>query len=171
MTDMETIYHKPNLLDQYNKNKTNNAIRNRFYEFELVNYIGIKTQPIIRRLALIYYSLIIFSKTPNEEVVNNYLRSNHAFKQFANNLVPGEIFKDNMISTSRIFPMAYRDVSLDGINSGYMSEPWTIFGLAWILCNYWSVILLFIFGFVVQAVLSFFSRLSSYSFFILGVLY
>ena len=50
--------------------------------------------------------------------------------------------------------MAYRGRSVEEINKGYMSEPWTIWGMAWILAKYWGVVILFGVAFGIQALFS-----------------
>jgi len=129
-------------------------LRKKYYESEMVNEIGKKFRPTVTRLSLIDYSFVIFLKPPNEEVLDFYIRSSHPFKNFANNLVPGEIFEEAMVNTSRVFPMAYRGRSLDAISKGYLSEPWTIWGMAWILGKYWGGLILFGVAFGIQVLLS-----------------
>lgn len=151
--DYKLSYLNPKLVNRANLGEMSD-LRKRYYESEVVNEIGKKLRPTVTRLALIDYSFTIFSKTPNEEVLDSYIRSSYALKNFANNLVPGEIFDEAMVNTSRIFPMAYRGRSLDAINKGYMSEPWTIWGLAWILGKYGGVVILFGVAFGIQVLLS-----------------
>jgi hypothetical protein len=135
-------------------------LRKKYYASEVVNEIGQKLRPTVIRLSLIDYSFTIFSKPPNEEVLNFYIRSSHPLKNFANNLVPGEIFDEAIVNTSRVFPMAYRGHSLDAISKAYMSEPWTIWGMAWILGKYWGAAILFGAAFGIQALLSMVSKRS-----------
>lgn len=151
--DYKLSYLNPKLANWANLGAMSD-LRKKYYESEVVNEIGKKLRPTVTRLSLIDYSFTVFSKTPNEEVLDSYIRSSHALKNFANNLVPGEIFDEAIVNTSRVFPMAYRGRSLDEINKGYMSEPWTIWGMAWILGKYWGVVILFGVAFGIQALLS-----------------
>lgn len=157
--DYKISYTNPKLVNRPNVEEMSD-LRKRYYESEMVNEIGKKLRPTVTRLALIDYSFTIFSKTPNEEVLDSYIRSSYALKNFVNNLVPGEIFDEAIVNTSRIFPMAYRGRSLDAVNKGYMSEPWTIWGLAWILGKYGGVVILFGVAFGIQVLHSVVSALS-----------
>ncbi|NDH68723.1 MAG: hypothetical protein EBY22_12630, partial [Gammaproteobacteria bacterium] len=105
-------------------------LRINFYESESLRDISIKLQRTVTRLALIDYPLVILSKSPDESVIDYYIKSMHPIKNFINNMVPGEIFEESMVNTSRVFTMAYRLTSLEAINQGFMSEPWTIWGMA-----------------------------------------
>lgn len=151
--DYKYSYVNPKLANSASRVAISDS-RRKYYESELVTEIGKKVRPIVTRLSLIDYSFTIFAKTPNEEVLDFYIRSSHPFKNFANNLVPGEIFEDAMINTSRVFVMAYRGRDLDTVNKVYLSEPWTIWGMAWILGKYWGAVILFAAAFGIQASLS-----------------
>lgn len=65
-------------------------------------------------------------------------------------MVPGEIFEEAMVNTSRVFGMAYGGKSLKDISEGYMSEPFTIWGEAWLLAGYVGIVLLFVAALSVQ---------------------
>lgn len=151
--DYKVSYLNPKLVNWGNLGEMSD-LRKKYYESEVVNEIGKKLRPTVTRLSLIDYSFTIFSKTPNEEVLDFYIRSSYALKNFQNNLVPGEIFDEAIVNTSRVFPMAYRGRSLDAINKGYISEPWTIWGMAWILGKYWGGVILFGVAFGIQALLA-----------------
>lgn len=126
-------------------------LRRSYYRSELLNNVAMRVRPIATRLAIIDYPLIIITKPANEKVLDYYVRSWHPVKNFINNMVPGEIFKDAMVNTSRIFTMAYRDRSLQAISEGYMSEPWTMWGMAWLLAGYGGLIIMFGVAFILQA--------------------
>jgi len=135
-------------------------LRINFYESESLRDISIKLQRTVTRLALIDYPLVILSKSPDESVIDYYIKSMHPIKNFINNMVPGEIFEESMVNTSRVFTMAYRLTSLEAINQGFMSEPWTIWGMAWIFAKYYGIVLMFIVAFGLQASFNFISRVS-----------
>lgn len=109
-------------------------LRRSYYQSELLNDAALRVRPIATRLAIIDYPLLIITRSGNQEVLDHYVRSWHPVKNFINNMVPGEIFKDATVNTSRIFTMVYRDRSLQAISEGYMSEPWTMWGMAWHGC-------------------------------------
>ena len=151
--DYKVRYLYPELKKSANFGEVSD-LRRKYDESEVANEVGKKLRPTVTRLSVIDYSFTIFSKAPNEEVLNVYIRSSHALKNFANNLVPGEIYDDSTVNTSRVFPMAYRGYSLNKINKDYMSEPFTILGMAWILGKYWGVLILFGVAFGIQVLLS-----------------
>lgn len=126
-------------------------LRRSYYRSELLNDAALRVRPIATRLAIIDYPLTIITRPGNQEVLDHYVRSWHPVKNFINNMVPGEIFKDAMVNTSRIFTMAYRDRSLQAISEGYMSEPWTMWGMAWLLAGYGGLAIMFGVAFVLQA--------------------
>lgn len=125
--------------------------RKTYYQSELLNNLAAYARPIAKRLAVIDYPLIVITKPANQKVLDYYIRSWHPVKNFINNMVPGEIFKESMVNTSRVFTMAYRGVSLQAINEGFLSEPWTIWGMAWILAGYGGLVILFSVAFTLQA--------------------
>lgn len=135
-------------------------LRINFYDSESLRYISMKLQRTVTRLAVIDYPLVILSKSPDESVIDYYIKSMHPIKNFINNMVPGEIFEESMVNTSRVFTMAYRFTSLQAINQGFMSEPWTIWGMAWIFAKYYGIVLMFIVAFGIQACFNFIGRVS-----------
>jgi len=126
-------------------------LRRSYYRSELLNDAAMRVRPIATRLAIIDYPLIIITRPGNQAVLDQYVKSWHPIKNFINNIVPGEIFKDAMVNTSRIFAMAYRDRSSQVISESYMSEPWTMWGMAWLLAGYGGLGIMFGVAFVLQA--------------------
>lgn len=99
---------------------------------------------------MIDYALVILARNPNQDVIDYYIRSFHPIKNFINNMVPGEIFLDSTVNTSRVFTMAYRGTSLDAINQGFSSEPWTIWGMTWIFLGYYGILAICLVGALMQ---------------------
>lgn len=130
--------------------KNISANRRVFYESKFVRDIALKLRPMVTRLAIIDYPLTVVSGDPVQEVIDYYIKSLHPFKNFANNIVPGEIFDDAMVNTSRVFGMAYAGKSLKDISEGFNSEPFTIWGEAWLLAGYKGVFLLFLAAICIQ---------------------
>lgn len=105
---------------------------------------------VINRLgAGLDYAIFVTTHTPTigSECTEKFLNYQYALKNTANYLVPGNIFSDAIINTSRIFSICYREMSLEHVInvSGYNSEPWTMWGLALLLHGWWGG---FIFMFV-----------------------
>lgn len=92
--------------------------------------------PIITRLGLVDYPLVILSRPPRQEVVDRYLSVDHSLKNFANNMVLGTPFPENDVMSSRIFTMAFRDFGEDHVRSAFLSEPWTLWGFSFLKGGY-----------------------------------
>lgn len=90
------------------------------------------TSPIVTRLGLIDYPIAIVAREPDRDIVDHYLSIPYGLKNFANNLVPGELFPEHDVMTSRVFTMAYRGYDEQHIRSSFLSEPWTLWGFAWL---------------------------------------
>lgn len=114
-----------------------------FYNVGLVREIAFKSRPIITRLALIDYPLTIVTREGNKTIIDDYIRSLYPIKNFINSLVPGEIFKEAIINTSRVFGMIYLDKSPKDIAENYISEPFTLWGLAWLIAGFLGISLMF----------------------------
>lgn len=124
--------------------------RRAFYESTIVKNTAFKLRTVVTRLAVIDYPLTVVSGDPAPGVVEHYIKSFYPFKHFINNMVPGEIFDEATIGTPRVFSIAYGGKSLKDISEGYNSEPFTIWGEAWLLAGYMGVPLLFATAFLLQ---------------------
>lgn len=134
-------------------------VRTKFYDSDVLIYLAMKLQQTVTRLALFDYPIIIISKIPDGVVIDKYITSLHPMRNFINNMVPGEIFEDSMVNTSRVFTMAYRGTSLNAINEGFMSEPWTIWGMSWIFAKYFGIALMFAVSFGMQVGFNYVGRI------------
>lgn len=88
--------------------------------------------PITTRLGVIDYPLIIVNRVPDPAVIDRYLSLGYIIRNYANNMVPGELFPTHDVMTSRVFTMAYRGAPESHIRQAFLSEPWTSWGYAWI---------------------------------------
>lgn len=97
-------------------------------------YIGFAraVAPITTRLGVVDYPLIIVNRPPDHDVINSYLSIGHSLRNYANNMVPGELFPDYDVMSSRVFTMAYRGYPESHIRQIFLSEPWTSWGYAWV---------------------------------------
>jgi hypothetical protein len=137
------------------------SLRRAFYDSDLVRVGALRLRPTITRLAIIDYPLTIVTRTPNEAVIDYYIRSLHPIKNFINSMVPGEIFQEAIVNTSRVFGMAYIGKSLKDISENYMSEPFTLWGEGWLIAGYLGLPLLFGVALFTQAGLNFAQKKSS----------
>jgi hypothetical protein len=126
-----------------NKQKNISDFRRAFYDSDMVRLPALELRPVITRLATIDYPLTIVAQAPNEEVVDYYIRSPHSIKNFINSIVPGEIFKEATINTSRVYGMAYLEKTVKDISRDYMSEPFTLWGVGWLIAGYWGLPIFF----------------------------
>lgn len=130
--------------------KNISELRRAFYESNAVLKLSLTVRPIVTRLGTLDYPITIVSGDPDPESIDHYIKSYHALKNFVNNLVPGEIFDEATVSTSRVFRLLYREETLEDISQGFMSEPYTAWGMAWLLIGYFGILLLFIAALCIQ---------------------
>lgn len=98
----------------------------------LVKSVVASASPVVTRLGLVDYPIQIVSREPDPAVIDKYLAVSYSLKNFINNLVPGEIFPDHDIMTSRVFNMAYRGYGEEHVRRYFLSEPWTLWGYSWL---------------------------------------
>ena len=111
-----------------------------------------RLNPILTRLGTIDYGLQAMTREGDEAMLDKYIRSPYALKFIANSLVLGDVFGDVTIFTAQVFNIAYRNYDEAFAERYYLSEPWTIWGLAKILFGSWGGLLfLFAFGGLLQA--------------------
>lgn len=99
----------------------------------IVQNLALATSPVITRLGLIDYPLQIINRPADPHVISKYMSPLYSLKNFANNMVPGELFPGYDIMTSRVFTMAYRGYDEAHVRTAFLSEPWTSWGYAWLL--------------------------------------
>jgi hypothetical protein len=107
-------------------------MRRLWAESEIAGKVASVTSPVITRLGLIDYPITIINRKADASAVEHYLAISYGLKNFANNLVPGEIFPDYDIMTSRVFNMVYRGYGEQHLRSYFLSEPWTLWGYSWL---------------------------------------
>lgn len=109
------------------------AFRREWVTSPTVQKIAGAASPVITRLGLVDYPIIIVARPADSAVIDKYLKSPHALQNFANNMVPGELFPDSDVMTSRVFTMAFRGYSEAHVRSNFLSEPWTLWGFSWLV--------------------------------------
>ncbi len=147
------------------------TLRRAFYDSDLLRALALELRPIITRLATIDYPLTIVTQARNEEVVDYYIRSIYPIKNFLNSMVPGEIFEEASVNTSRVYRMAYLEKTLNDISESYMSEPFTLWGIGWLIAGYFGLPLLFGVAFFSQVGLNFAQERSSVEMIVLRFVY
>ena len=111
-----------------------------------------RLNPILARLGMIDYGVQAMTREGDEAMLDKYIRSPYALKFIANSLVLGDVFGDVTIFTAQVFNIVYRGYDEAFAERYYLSEPWTIWGLAKILFGSWGGLLfLFAVGGLLQA--------------------
>ncbi len=108
---------------------------------------------IVNHLALIDYGILTVAVPGNRDAKDKYMNVNYAAKSILNS-VPGTIFKEAELNTSRVVNIIYRGVDEEYVlKSGYFSEVWTIWGLFSVVFGWWGgLIALFTTGFVMEII-------------------
>jgi len=104
------------------------------------------------RFQLIDYSILVLSQKGNPEEKSKYMKLDYALKSIMNYIVPGVIFQEAELDTSRVLAIIYRGFSEDYVKShGHFSEFWTGWGLAYVLFGWYGGLAALCFaGFVLQ---------------------
>jgi len=109
---------------------------------------------IADRMGVIDYEISILSIPPDQKAKIEFINIRYITKSIINTLVPGVVFKDASISTSRLIAILYRGFSLDYVKSnGYFSEFYTPWGIFFLLFGWWGGLVgLFICGFLIHSI-------------------
>lgn len=99
------------------------SLRWSFSRSPAVTKIATDLAPIVSRLGLVDYPLVIINREPKQTVIDRYLSLVYSMKKFLNNNVPGDIFPNNDIMSSRVFTMVYRGHTEEHVRSNFLSEP------------------------------------------------
>ena len=111
--------------------------------------------PILQRLGMIDYAVYTLAGRPDQQVVDQYLRSAYAAQRIVNAAVPGTIFEGLDISTVQAVGMAFRNTGAKHAYENYSSEPWTLWGYAKLVFGPAAgMISIFLAGFVLQLAFS-----------------
>lgn len=132
--------------DWYRKGKLEDAdlwpLRKYLGESAAYSKAASTVSPVITRLGLIDYPIAIISREPDRAVTDHYLALSYSLKNFANNMVPGELFPKHDVMTSRVFTMAYRGFGEQHVRKYFLSEPWTLWGFSWLKGGWFGGLLL-----------------------------
>lgn len=119
-------------LGSSSEQKDTSDIRQAWSQSALVNNVTLIASPILTRLGLVDYPILIINRAPDQPAMDRYMSVTYGLKNFANNMVPGEIFAGYDIMTSRVFTMVYRGHDEKHVRSHFLSEPWTLWGYSWL---------------------------------------
>jgi hypothetical protein len=123
-----------------------------------VEAAGLKTSPklihrVLHRLGIVLdYPILILTQEGDPAAKAKYLNLQYPLKNIANLLVPGTVFPEAQLSTSRAIDVIYRGGDEVGMYERYFSEFWTLWGLAYAYFGYLGgLFVIFFLGFIIHS--------------------
>lgn len=107
---------------------------------------------VINRFGQIDYLIVIMARNADNEAKAKYINLKYVAKSIINFFVPGEIYPEAALNTSRVFPIMYMGFTEEYVKThGYFSQIYTAWGLAFLFCGWWGGLLaLFFIGFFIH---------------------
>jgi len=96
----------------------------------------IHVKKILDRLGEIDYAIGIVAIKPNEAFKNEYINFRYILKNITNNVLPGTPYPEAQLMTNNMFPVLYRNLTMEHVKENFLSEPFTIWGLSFIFFGY-----------------------------------
>jgi len=94
---------------------------------------------VMNRMGLIDNEIVILSIDAEPQAKSKYMNMSYAGKNIVNLLLPGVVFKDAEINTSRVIPVLYRSFSDDYLKvGGYSSDFYTPWGVFFLIFGWWK---------------------------------
>jgi hypothetical protein len=95
---------------------------------------------VINRLgAGLDYAILVTTQMPAKGCVAGFMNLGYAAKNMVNSAVPGTVFPEAQLNTSRVVSICYRGMTASEVFvAGYHSEYWTIWGLALVMFGWWG---------------------------------
>jgi len=94
---------------------------------------------VMKRIGLIDNAIMILSIPAEPSAKSRYMNMSYAGKNIVNLILPGVVFKDAEISTSRVIPVLYRAFSDDYLKAGgYYSDFYTAWGIFFLIFGWWT---------------------------------
>ncbi len=108
---------------------------------------------VFNRLGVVLdYPILILTQPGDPEAKAKYLNLQYPLKNIANLLVPGTVFPEAQLSTSRVIDVIYRGGDEVGMYERYFSEFWTLWGLAYAYFGYLGGLFVILFlGFIIHS--------------------
>ena len=109
---------------------------------------------LLNRLGLMDYGILVVAKPGDLRAKDKYMNLMYAVKSILNT-VPGTIFKEAELNTSRVINIIYRGGDEEQAKVAYFAEFWTIWGLWFVVFGWWGgLVALFATGFVMEMIYS-----------------
>lgn len=106
---------------------------------------------IFDRVGIVDYAILIPFSEYDSSKMDYFINFKYIAKSTVNTFLPGNIFSEAPLITSRAINLIYRGYSLDFIKkSGYFSEYWTSPALLFLLFGFFSIPLHFALGFLME---------------------
>lgn len=128
--------------------------------FESINVIQAKEinliikenfSKILNRTGVIDYAILLPFVPYDSSKMNYFINSKYIAKSTVNTFLPGNVFSEAPLITSRAINAIYRGYSIDFIQkNGYFSEYWTSPALLFLLFGFFSIPLHFALGFLME---------------------
>jgi len=149
-TDSRTLDANKRKIAYYNKIYGLDAARE---EISLLEIIENSLTTIVNHLALVDYGILTVAEPGDRDAKDKYMNVMYAAKSILNS-VPGTIFKEAELNTSRVVNIIYRGVDEEFVlKHGYFSEVWTIWGLFYVVFGWWGgLVAFFTTGFVMEII-------------------
>jgi hypothetical protein len=122
----------------------------------------------INKLGIVDFAILTLSQDADPDAKARFMNLSYNTKSIINALVPGDIFPDATVNTSRLVTVLYRGFSEKYVKThGYFSEFYTPWGIFFLLFGWWKGLLMlslssFFIHSVYWVVQSFFGRYRYY---------
>ncbi len=94
---------------------------------------------IMGRIGLIDNAIMMLSISADPSAKSKYMNLSYAGKNILNLILPGVVFKEAEISTSRVIPVLYRNFSDEYLKGGgYYSDFYTAWGIFFLVFGWWA---------------------------------
>jgi hypothetical protein len=94
---------------------------------------------VMQRMAVIDNAIMIISADADPSAKLKYMNLAYTAKNIVNSLLPGVVFADAEISTSRVIPILYHVFTEDYLKgAGYSSDFYTPWGLFFLIFGWWG---------------------------------
>ena len=105
-----------------------------------------KINDVFDRLGVLDYPIGIMAAKADSDAWNHYFSFAYLWRTIINNVVPGTPFPKEEIMTARIHPILFRQRDQQHIETTYLSELYTAWGLAFLFGGYWGGLFLMFLG-------------------------
>jgi hypothetical protein len=119
---------------------------------QLYNRLGDFIASAMRNFAVVDFAVLVLTQKPNPTARKNFMNIAYVAKSTANALLPGDIFPEATLNTSRLVTVLFRGFSEEYVKThGYFSEYYSPWGIFFLIFGLWkSLFMLLISGFLIN---------------------